>query len=42
MVEPLLADVMDEIRLIDDQEDRGEFEQETLGPPVRNGWPFYE
>jgi hypothetical protein len=28
---PLLADVMDEIRTMDDRNDRGDFEQETLG-----------
>lgn len=42
LAEPLLADVMDEIRLIDERGDRGDFEQETLGPPVMNGWPFHE
>ncbi len=37
---PLLADVSDQIRVIGEQGDRGDFEQETLGPPVSDGWPF--
>lgn len=32
---PLLADVREEIRLIAERGDRGDFEQETLGPPAR-------
>ncbi len=31
---PLLADVRDEIRIIGERGDRGDFEQETLGPPA--------
>jgi hypothetical protein len=31
---PLLADVREEIRVIAEREDRGDFEQETLGPPA--------
>lgn len=37
---PLLSDVCDEIHLIAVREDRGDFEQETLGPPTGSGWPF--
>ena len=36
----LLADVSDEIRIIRELGDRGDFEQETLGPPAPGGWPF--
>jgi hypothetical protein len=36
----LLADVRPEIAGISDSGDRGNFEQETLGPPVAFGWPF--
>ncbi len=31
---PLLSDVREEIRIIAEREDRGDFEQETLGPPA--------
>jgi hypothetical protein len=34
LAEPLLADVREEIRIIAEREDRGDFEQETLGPPA--------
>ena len=37
---PLLSDVSDEIRIIAERGDRGELEQETLGPPASGGWPF--
>lgn len=35
-----LADVAVEIRKIHDKEDRGNFLQETIRPPVSSGWPF--
>ncbi|MEX1047877.1 MAG: hypothetical protein WED15_00005 [Akkermansiaceae bacterium] len=36
---PLLSDVSEEIRMIQEQGDRGDFEQETLGEPERlAGW----
>ncbi len=34
LVEPLLSDVREEIRIIAELGDRGDFEQETLGPPT--------
>lgn len=37
---PLLTDVSEEIRIIRELGDRGDFEQETLGPPAPGGWPF--
>lgn len=37
---PLLSDVREEIRLVGERGDRGNFEQETLGPPASGGWPF--
>ena len=37
---PLLSDVREEIRIIRERGDRGDFEQETLGPPASGGWPF--
>lgn len=37
---PGLADVRDEIRIIAERKDRGDFEQETLGPPASERWPF--
>ncbi|MEO7099870.1 MAG: Wadjet anti-phage system protein JetD domain-containing protein [Luteolibacter sp.] len=37
---PLLSDVRDEIQVIAERGDRGDFEQETLGPPASGGWPF--
>jgi hypothetical protein len=37
---PLLADVRPEIAAIARCHDRGDFEQETLGPPAADGWPF--
>ena len=37
---PLLADVRPEIEKILERQDRGDFEQETLGPPASGGWPF--
>ncbi len=40
MATPRLSDVMEEIRVIGERNDRGDFEQETLGPPVSDGWPF--
>jgi hypothetical protein len=39
---PLLSDAREEIRLIEVHDDRGDFEQETHGPPVSQGWPFGE
>jgi Uncharacterized protein conserved in bacteria C-term(DUF2220) len=36
----LLSDVREEIRSIAERGDRGDFEQETLGPPASGGWPF--
>ncbi len=35
-----LADVRAEIAAIAERNDRGDFEQETLGPPALGGWPF--
>jgi hypothetical protein len=41
LVDPRLADVRAEIAAIVERNDRGDFEQETLGPPtVGEGWPF--
>lgn len=37
---PLLSDVREEILVIAECGDRGDFEQETLGPPASGGWPF--
>jgi hypothetical protein len=37
---PLLADVRPEIEAVLKRQDRGDFEQETLGPPAAGGWPF--
>lgn len=37
---PLLSDVRGEIRTIAESGDRGDFVQETLGPPTSSGWPF--
>jgi len=37
---PLLADVRAELESIAEYQDRGDFEQETLGPPAPGGWPF--
>ncbi len=37
---PCLSDVREEIRVIGERNDRGDFEQETLGPPASGGWPF--
>ncbi|GAA5123226.1 hypothetical protein JIN84_11105 [Luteolibacter yonseiensis] len=37
---PLLADVRSEIQRIADHQDRGDFEQETLGAPVMGGLKF--
>ncbi len=37
---PLIADVHSELKEILKRQDRGDFEQETLGPPAPGGWPF--
>jgi len=37
---PRLADVRSELERIVECQERGDFEQETLGPPVVGGWPF--
>lgn len=37
---PMLADVRPELECIAERQDRGDFEQETLGPPAAGGWPF--
>jgi len=37
---PRLADVRPEMERILEFQDRGDFEQETLGPPAVGGWPF--
>ncbi|MES2474870.1 MAG: Wadjet anti-phage system protein JetD domain-containing protein [Verrucomicrobiota bacterium] len=39
---PLLDDVRAELESIMAHQDRGDFEQETLGPPASGGWPFGE
>lgn len=39
--EPALTDVRAEIALISKREDRGDFEQESLGPPDLPNWPFF-
>jgi hypothetical protein len=36
-----LHDVHNEIRAIHDTKCKGDFEQETLGPPTRGEWPFF-
>lgn len=40
LADPRLADVRPEIEAIVALSDRGDFEQETLGPPASGGWPF--
>lgn len=40
LVSPLLDDVRAELEYIKARQDRGNFEQETLGPPASGGWPF--
>jgi hypothetical protein len=40
LTSPLLADVREEIARIEVLGDRGDYEQETLGPPEGDGWPF--
>jgi hypothetical protein len=40
LADPRLADVRPEMKLIAAHQDRGDFEQETLGPPGVGGWPF--
>jgi hypothetical protein len=37
---PLLADVREEIQMIREHGDKGDFVQETLGPPASGAWPF--
>lgn len=37
---PLLNDVRPQLAAIAGQDDRGDFEQESLGPPAPGGWPF--
>jgi hypothetical protein len=38
----LLHSDQEEIQLMTTHHDRGNYEQETLGPPVSHGWPFGE
>lgn len=40
LTNPRLADVWEEIATIVERGDRGDFEQESLGPPGVGGWPF--
>jgi Uncharacterized protein conserved in bacteria C-term(DUF2220) len=40
LASPLLADVRPELEAVVKRQDRGDFEQETLGPPASGGWPF--
>ena len=40
LTDPRLADVRPEIEAIVENGNRGDFEQETLGPPTAGGWPF--
>jgi hypothetical protein len=40
LASPCLADVRPEIATMEDRQDRGDFEQETMGPPKPGGWPF--
>lgn len=40
LTELRLADVRAELESIIARQDRGDFEQETLGPPTVGGWPF--
>ncbi|SKA79853.1 hypothetical protein SAMN02745166_00550 [Prosthecobacter debontii] len=41
LADPLLADVRDELQRISDTRDKSGFEQEGLGRPDLDGWPFY-
>lgn len=41
LASPLLADVKEEIGAMVQNDDRGAYEQESLGPPHRDGWPFF-
>ncbi len=38
---PMMKDGRSEILQMSERGDRGDFEQETLGPPQLEGWPFY-
>ena len=38
---PQLVDFHEEIRPMLDHQSKGDFEQETLGPPTIMGWPFF-
>lgn len=40
LASPLLADLRSEIAAIVERQDRGDFEQETWGPPEPGSWPF--
>jgi hypothetical protein len=39
---PQLRDVWSQISALEEHQDRGVFEQESLGPPQLAGWPFYQ
>ena len=40
LASPRLADVRPQIAALQERDDRGDFEQETLGAPLPGGWPF--
>ena len=39
--DPLLNDVVMDIQLMEDSGCKGDFEQETIGPPDLEAWPFF-
>jgi hypothetical protein len=41
LVSPLLEDCAFVLNMMQNAGSRGDFEQETLGPPTSNGWPFF-
>jgi hypothetical protein len=41
LTDPRMADCRDELKTMHDAGTKGDFEQESLGRPTLEGWPFY-
>src|SRR5690606_22575405 len=41
LADPRLADCHPDLQALHQADRRGDFEQESLGPPDLQGWPFY-
>jgi len=41
LADPMMADCREPLEAIREAGTKGDYEQESLGPPELEGWPFY-